>query len=1511
MLKSPHAVKLVGSLFVFFSFFVVYNTFASNYFSSSFEQQASLISTSVSTDCFTYTPNYSYTGAAGTTYQYDNIFVNTSDGTSKEIRFAYQNPPTMLQWLAFVHPGLLPSYLIPTPPCLQIPAANQGNLLNNDRYIVANGNNLYIGSGNYQNNFTFTLTKLIFKDKSRPIFGGNYYSFTGAERIIKEDDIIRDVDTNKKIRGFVKYTSANGNPTETFSAPATNCQKISGNGSNKIVFVRASSFNTNINDFLLKVDDMMIDLKKIDPYKTHWDKFSFYVDLKKHVDTGFPQISNIIDVNGNGQSFYDVDPTTNVFSSSCATSGTTETDVVLIKSRFLQPGWATQFGKTIFLNDINVYVGDGNTPGTTPLGMFLARFLGRTIGGLNRESTTIGISRDNQPINVITGNINADFVYQSGPNTLFGGNTTRQVFTNCSLNPRDDYRGLDNRIYGSTSKRGCTYLNGTEVSRPSQYYRPSTDSILTTNVLTMPVTPGNTNLSKFNVISCGYIVAGLRGRVVTRETAREYWPECSNLDTVEGQIPLVPAPTISGITAVSPGQVVTTTGVRFTATGNSVQFINVTDGEVYDVTDIPSLDGTTLVFTVPAEMPISGNSLTYSFKAGALNSSWSNILTVSMSTKKLIAVGGIGSKAVGPMFPFLEGISSGSIKIPLHPDSLARNKIKIKEAINAQLTLGKNVLVAAHSLGASTVFNMRNDFTGRCVEFVYMDPPYNNFWATLPGAKFSAVATEIRRSAEGGIASNPALINWTNGAGKGEAHSPWSYPVYTGNLLRLDNLRTTIENRLAIPAPSGCTFNNVPPANPLTPAPNITNVVSTYPPLSSIRQGESFNITGSGFSLTENDIWIESSTNPSVYYDISSFETTDSNTLTFVLPQYPVEPLDFTPGTYNLKISATGSAWSNILPISIVNSAPTPVVVPPSLGFSNVPAGRPVTISGSDLTPTGNRVQLTRTGTPSLINSKNKANLASIASVASVTASMVATVVPVSTYEITDIPSNGTSLTFTIPSDIPPGTYTMKVAGLNSAYSAGVTITVALSGSPTLNPYTASASLTAGRSDNTITGSGFSLTGNRVQLTTPNTATPPDSNRSTSFLNRIKSSLAGVANLAAVTSAVTDSTLTWEITDILSANGTSITFAIPSGIPSATYTLKVASLNSIWSDPISVRIYSIRLADVVVNTGPTTPPTESRASLIARLLALIAELTTQLDALKAGKTEIPKTPTPVVTLTPLPNILPTQTLPVVCTQEVSQCSDGSFVGRIPPLCAFRACPAFTPPPATVTCPTDTQACSNGSVVSRTPPLCLFPACPNTSTPPPPVVVTPLPPVITTPPTTTITPIQTVTAPTLSATLSSVYEDKAAKWNGFGPGVNSSGKANDFVWNATLTLSSSKTIKSINLTHNTGGEYWSTDNANAYPLVIYHNGNQLNTAYGQTLGTYGAVANNLMIYGQFENPTFSGGTLTITFTDATSLTTTIPASSFSPCMTCGQTGTVWQAVGEIWEKFSTMFMWNRR
>jgi hypothetical protein len=77
---------------------------------------------------------------------------------------------------------------------------------------------------------------------------------------------------------------------------------------------------------------------------------------------------------------------------------------------------------------------------------------------------------------------------------------------------------------------------------------------------------------------------------------------------------------------------------------------------------------------------------------------------------------------------------------------------------------------------------------------------------------------------------------------------------------------------------------------------------------------------------------------------------------------------------------------------------------------------------------------------------------------------------------------------------------------------------------------------------------------------------------------------------------------------------------------------------------------------------------------------------------------------------------------VVCTMDVRECPDGTFVSRTGPDCAFAACPNEVPPGEDVVtppdqdrvtyCPDDARICADGTVVSRSGPQCEFDPCPD-------------------------------------------------------------------------------------------------------------------------------------------------------------------------------------------------------
>ena len=137
----------------------------------------------------------------------------------------------------------------------------------------------------------------------------------------------------------------------------------------------------------------------------------------------------------------------------------------------------------------------------------------------------------------LVGNLNDEYADASSTYSLPMKNT------NCTTKGNKDEaykRKKDGLLYGSTDVAGCFY------KEDDTYFRPSNNSIMNScsgYVMEIEGFPPNYCFenkevekmfedSKFNVISCGYIIADIKGESPTKENAEEYWPECCGLDTV-------------------------------------------------------------------------------------------------------------------------------------------------------------------------------------------------------------------------------------------------------------------------------------------------------------------------------------------------------------------------------------------------------------------------------------------------------------------------------------------------------------------------------------------------------------------------------------------------------------------------------------------------------------------------------------------------------------------------------------------------------------------------------------------------------------------------------------------------------------------------------------------------------------------------------------------------------------------------------------------------------------------
>ncbi len=388
----------------------------------------------------------------------------------------------------------------------------------------------------------------------------------------------------------------------------------------------------------------------------------------------------------------------------------------------------------------------------------------------------------------------------------------------------------------------------------------------------------------------------------------------------------------------------------------------------------------------------------------------------------LIAVGGIFSKTTDPFFSFMRSICPDSTISIAGNESVPKITKRIKEAINAQLQAGKGVLVVAHSKGAVIAYNIQSYVSGRDVSFIYIDPPYANFWSGLPFAsKFSSTGAAIKLAAESGIATDLRTINWTNGAGSGKSHDPWSYPGYGNNALHLKDLRRKIILTIAA---GGCTdaICSLTPGAAVPPldAPPTINSISATP----VMPGDTITIGGSGFSTTTNGFFIENVADPSIHYDILSYQMPSPGVVTFQVPFAPEFPSDTVFGMYRVKVNAANSEFSNELqfPIGSLTSA-SPSLTSASPNWAA--PGSSFSLLGSGFVLLNNSVKLTNAALGD-------------------------------DFVVSNIPSDSTQtrITVTLPPTIPRGTYSLQARYPYADWSTALSFTIASTAPPLINALT-------------------------------------------------------------------------------------------------------------------------------------------------------------------------------------------------------------------------------------------------------------------------------------------------------------------------------------------------------------------------------------------------------------------------------------------------------------------------
>lgn len=276
-------------------------------------------------------------------------------------------------------------------------------------------------------------------------------------------------------------------------ATVSNCVSISsGRGINNVVFRRADTLKGSTENYVTRINSAVTkDFASVDPFKKYFDSFSFHIDLK-HIEQskipnkqGIPRIMN--------------DEETNAFISSTSSCGEGDiTYVSLLSSPFMFHAWASSADHDYIFMNVNSQYTDLSGNRRANSGKFsriLIHEIAHAIGHLNDE-------------------------YNKSPSSLVTAFLTKR---NCVVNPSFAFKGSDGIMYGDPASPATAGCESAASSSVVSTYRPSPTSIMY----------DQNNYNKFNVISCGYIIAGIMHEPTEKEYAEKYWPLCMTLDTIK------------------------------------------------------------------------------------------------------------------------------------------------------------------------------------------------------------------------------------------------------------------------------------------------------------------------------------------------------------------------------------------------------------------------------------------------------------------------------------------------------------------------------------------------------------------------------------------------------------------------------------------------------------------------------------------------------------------------------------------------------------------------------------------------------------------------------------------------------------------------------------------------------------------------------------------------------------------------------------------------------------------
>lgn len=512
-------------------------------------------------------------------------------------------------------------------------------------------------------------------------------------------------------------------------------------------------------------------------------------------------------------------------------------------------------------------------------------------------------------------------------------------------------------------------------------------------------------------------------------------------------VPLLVAPRISSIDlSSSPSQSLAISGSGFSSTGNTVRVENATSSAIVATfANLSSPDGSSLSVTPSTAIP--NGAYLVDVQSSSASGIWSNQAPFSVTNDvQVIVLSGLLTTKYNGIFDWMKNnvqMSTPMIEIPFWNFSFSSLAKTLRTDINTALSQKKKVLVIGHSNGSFIAYNIVKEFRaqGKPVSGVYIDPPYNNIIAKIPGIKLLPGASNVIQAISSGIQYEPNTVVWTQGSGLLHfyTHDPFDFPYGSNNNANLANLRDK-----RIPDALSALESSVGSASVAS-----VDTSSSQPPVlsavtPSAAAGDTVTISGSGFDTGSNNIYLENVSDPSVFYSIYAVAPSGGS-LQFVMPSSPDIEGGVVPGQYSVQVSGLDTDMSNSLTMTINASAGAPA--PSATIPGNTDAGSSMSVSGSGFAPTGNQVRFVSVQpsgmAPAGRGSSPKSFMAAAGQVASSIFSWIGSLFSGSSasspsssmggsapdFVLTDIPSpDGATLSFSVPPDMPSGSYDVQVS---------------------------------------------------------------------------------------------------------------------------------------------------------------------------------------------------------------------------------------------------------------------------------------------------------------------------------------------------------------------------------------------------------------------------------------------------------------------------------------------------